>query len=71
MKTESNVLLLGDSIGDLGMIHGFDCNELIKIGFLNDEVEKNIKDYRKNFDIVMLNDKDMNYVAGLMREIAR
>lgn len=69
IKNRKNVLLLGDSIGDLGMVKGFEYDNIIKIGFLNDETEKHIKDYRKNFDIVMLNDASMNYVAELMGEI--
>ncbi|MFH0831262.1 MAG: hypothetical protein V1886_00110 [archaeon] len=71
IKNRKNVLLLGDSIGDLGMVKGFKYNNLIKIGFLNDEIEKNIQDYSANFDVVMLNDTNMNYVTELAKGIIK
>ena len=64
-----NVLLLGDSLGDLGMVAGFEYDNLLKIGFLNDKVEENLEKYKGNFDVVITNDSDMNYVNGLLREI--
>lgn len=64
-----NVLLLGDSLGDLGMIKGFDYDEIIRIGFLNENVEGNLEKYKESFDIVIINDSDMNYVNELLNEI--
>lgn len=69
IKRRQNVILLGDDIGDVGMIEGFKYKTLIKIGFLNEDFEKNIETYKKNFDIVLTNDADMNYVNNLLREI--
>ncbi len=63
-----NVILIGDSLGDLGMIEGFDYNEIIKIGFLNYEKE-NLEKYKENFDIVILNDSDMGFVNDLLKKI--
>ncbi|MFC1666114.1 hypothetical protein ACFLZF_00150 [Nanoarchaeota archaeon] len=54
LKTRKNVLLLGDSLGDLKMIKGFDYETLIKIGFLNENIEKNLQKFKENFDIVLL-----------------
>ena len=70
IKDRKNVLLLGDSLGDIGMVEGFDFENLIKIGFLNEKIEESIKDYEKNFDIVILHDSDMNFVNELLEEIA-
>lgn len=64
-----NVILIGDSIGDLGMIEGFPYSNLIKIGFLNEEIEKNLEEYKKHFDVILLNDTDMSYVNELLKEI--
>jgi 5'-nucleotidase len=51
------------------MVKGFDYNHLIKIGFLNEEINNNLKDYKKNFDILILNDSKMDYVTSLIKEI--
>jgi 5'-nucleotidase len=69
IRSRKNVLLLGDSIGDLGMIHGFDYDALLKVGFLNEDVEKNLETYKKNFDVVVLNDGSMDYVSSFIRDI--
>ena len=64
IKDRKNVLLMGDSIGDLGMIEGFDYDNLLKVGFLNDNVKENIKNYKKNFDVVITSDSDMKYIIN-------
>lgn len=71
LKNRKNVILLGDSVGDIGMIEGFDYHNLIKIGFLNENVRENLLDYQKNFDILITYDGDMNYVNKLLKEIVR
>ena len=69
IKNKKNVILLGDNIEDTGMVEGFDYNNLIKIGFLNESIEENLKYYKKAYDILILNDFDMKYVSNLLREI--
>ncbi len=69
IKNRKNVLLLGDSLGDIRMIEGFNYDSLIKIGFLNDNVENNIEYYKKNYDIIILNDSSMDYVNELLKQI--
>jgi len=69
IKGRKNVLLLGDSLGDLGMVKGFDYDNLLKIGFLNDKVEESLEKYKENFDVVITNDLDMNYVNEIMKGI--
>ena len=71
IKDRKNVLLLGDSLEDLGMIKGFDYDNLIKVGFLNEKIEENLEIYKKNFDIVLLNDTNFNYVNKLFKEIIK
>lgn len=66
IKDRRNVLLLGDSLGDLGMIEGFDYSNLLKVGFLNYDVDKNLERYKENFDVVITND-DMNFINELLK----
>lgn len=69
IKNRKNVLLLGDSVGDLGMIEGFDYEHLLKIGFLNLDYDSSRKEFEKNFDVVLEGDGDFNYVNELIRDL--
>ena len=69
VKSRTNVLLLGDNMGDVGMIDGFDYENLIKIGFLNENIEENLEQYEENYDIVILNDSPMDFVNELLKEL--
>jgi len=69
IENRKNVLLLGDSLGDLGMITGFDYNNLLKIGFLNPGEEQNEEEYRNNFDIILTNDSDALEINNLIDEL--
>jgi len=69
IKNKKNVILLGDNLEDIGMIEGFDYENLIKIGFLNENMEENLSEFKKKFDAIILNDGDMDFVNGLMLEI--
>lgn len=62
IKNRKNILLLGNSLGDLGMVKGFNYSNIIKVGLLNENVDENLEHYKKNFDIVLLNNTNMNYV---------
>lgn len=65
LKKRTNVLLLGDHIGDLRMSDGLDYETRISVGFLNDRVESSLESYRKAFDILYLNDASMHGVVKL------
>lgn len=69
IENRRNVILLGDSVDDLGMVKGFDYDNLITIGFLNDKVEENREHYKKVFDVVLTGDADMIYVNKLLSEV--
>lgn len=64
-----NIILLGDLIEDLDMIRGFPFKNLIKIGFLNENIEENLEIFRKKFDIIIINDSEMDYVNQLLKKI--
>jgi len=71
LKKRKNVLLLGDSVGDVGMVEGFDYDNLIKVGFLNEEVEKNLELYKDNFDVVLTGDQDFSFVNKLVNALVK
>ena len=69
IRKRKNVLLLGDSLGDVGMIEGFDYDNLIKIGFYNDSEEGDLEDYKRNFDVVLIGDQDFDYINKLVESL--
>jgi len=69
LSKRKNVLLLGDGLGDLGMISGFDYDNLIKVGFCNYYTEENLNEFKKNFDAIILNDGNMNLVNDLVKRM--
>ncbi|KAJ7974816.1 5'-nucleotidase [Quillaja saponaria] len=69
VKNRINVLLLGDHIGDLGMSDGLNYETRVSVGFLNDNVENSLDNYRNAFDIVYLNDAPMWGVVKLISQL--
>ena len=65
----TNVLLLGDSPGDVHMADGFDYENIIKIWFLNNDTPANRKLFLEKYDVIILNDGSMNYVNELIKKI--
>ncbi|CAF1378434.1 unnamed protein product [Adineta steineri] len=53
----SNVILLGDTLGDVGMVGGMNnLKQVLKIGFLNGSIPAKLEVYKKVFDIVICDD---------------
>ncbi|KAL7107905.1 hypothetical protein ACP275_06G082700 [Erythranthe tilingii] len=69
VKSRTNVLLLGDHIGDLGMSDGLNYNTRISVGFLNDNIESSSDSYRSAFDVVYMNDAAMWGVVKLASQL--
>lgn len=69
IKERKNIILLGDTIDDLKMVEGTKYDEIIKIGFLNENAKERIKEYKKAYDVVILNDGTMNFVNNLIKKI--
>ncbi len=69
LKDRKNIILLGDNIEDINMVKSFSHDNLIKIGFLNENIEENLKLYLFNYDIVITNDSSMDYINELLRSI--
>jgi 5'-nucleotidase len=66
-----NILLFGDSIGDIAMSKSIDHEQVLSFGFLNIDIEKNIEKYKNVFDVVITNDSSFsfaNYIVSLLKE---
>uniref|UniRef100_A0A8D0XXI1 5'-nucleotidase n=1 Tax=Sus scrofa TaxID=9823 RepID=A0A8D0XXI1_PIG len=70
LQGKTNILLLGDSLGDLTMADGVPGVEnILKIGFLNDKVEEWRERYMDFYDIVLEKDETLDVVNGLLQHI--
>lgn len=72
LRNKTNIILLGDSIGDLTMADGVPgVQNILKIGFLNDKVEERRERYMDSYDIVLEKDETLDVVNGLLQHILR
>ncbi|MFN3301976.1 MAG: hypothetical protein ACK413_03060 [Patescibacteria group bacterium] len=69
IKRRKNILLLANDIHDLKMLNGFSYKNVIKIGFLNEKTKENLKEYKKNFDVLILKDGKMNFINNLLKNL--
>ncbi|XP_059353116.1 cytosolic 5'-nucleotidase 3-like [Daphnia carinata] len=65
-----NIILLGDSLGDLDMSCGAtSANTILSIGFLNEKIEESLESYMEHYDIVLTDDQTFdipNYLIKLV-----
>jgi 5'-nucleotidase len=65
-----NIILMGDSLGDLSMANGAaECANILNIGFLNDKVSERLPSYMDAYDIVLVNDQTMEIPNAIIRQI--
>lgn len=69
VRERKNVVLLGDSTNDIGMVQGFDYNSLLSIGFFNEATDENLKHYEKTFDVTLTGDASLTYVNKILQKI--
>ncbi|MEK7607030.1 MAG: haloacid dehalogenase-like hydrolase [Patescibacteria group bacterium] len=69
IKNRTSVILLGDSLDDVGMVDGFPHRNLIKIGFLNEEDGELREQYAKVYDIILTNDAAMHFISEIFSQI--
>ena len=71
IKTRKNVLLLGNSLGDPNMIKGFEYDNLLKVGFLNETEDESLEKFKQLYDIVISNNGTMSYVNNFLVSISK
>ena len=69
IKDRKNVILLGDTLEDTWMVEWFEYKNLIKIGFLNENIDNQMPFFKEKYDVIILNDGSMEYVNNLLKEI--
>ena len=68
IQEKHSVLLLGDSITDVNMAEGLEAETILSVAFLNDRLEERLPEFRKKFDVVLLNDPPMDFVLELVQK---
>ncbi|XP_077051676.1 cytosolic 5'-nucleotidase 3-like isoform X3 [Siphateles boraxobius] len=67
LQSRCNVLLLGDSLGDLNMADGvMDLQNILKIGYLNDKVDERRQSYLNTYDIILEKDETMGVPNAIL-----
>ncbi|XP_053309533.1 7-methylguanosine phosphate-specific 5'-nucleotidase [Spea bombifrons] len=70
IKDRSNIILLGDTLGDLTMSDGVaKLENVLKIGFLNDKVDEQYDLFLQSYDIVLIKDETLDVANGLLKFI--
>ncbi|XP_075684647.1 cytosolic 5'-nucleotidase 3A isoform X2 [Rhinoderma darwinii] len=70
LKENSNIVLLGDSLGDLTMAEGVpNVENILKIGYLNDKVEELLEKYMDSYDIVLVRDETLDVANSILQKI--
>ncbi|CAF1263656.1 unnamed protein product [Rotaria sordida] len=68
--TRPNVILLGDSLGDVGMIGGMkNLKQILKIGYLNHSTPKKLEVYKNVYDIVICDDQTFDVPNAILKAI--
>jgi len=70
LEERKNIVLIGDSLGDVRMADGIkDINVVLSIGFLNKNVEANLSEYKRCFDVVLVDDQTMDFPLALLQDV--
>ncbi|XP_075414320.1 cytosolic 5'-nucleotidase 3A isoform X2 [Tenrec ecaudatus] len=70
LKDNSNIILLGDSQGDLLMADGVaNVEHILKIGYLNDRVDELLEKYMDSYDIVLVKEESLELANSILQKI--
>ena len=62
ISKRKNIILLGDGEGDASMVEGFDYDNIIKIGFLNEGVKADLEKFKNSYDVLVLHDGSIDCI---------
>jgi len=70
LEQRHNVVLLGDSLGDLRMADGVkNVNVVLSVGFLNKKISENLPHYKEKYDVVLVDDQTMDFPLAVLDAI--
>jgi 5'-nucleotidase len=69
IKYRKNIILVGDAIEDLRILDGVKHEEAIRIGFLNEEIERDLELFKNSFDIVVLDDGTLIPLLEVLKKL--
>jgi cytosolic 5'-nucleotidase 3 len=65
-----NVILLGDTLGDVGMTGGMkNLKHILKIGYLNHSTDQKLQVYKHVYDIVICDDQTFDLPNEILNAI--
>lgn len=67
IENKDYILLFGDLIEDLHMVHKEDLNKTISFGFLEKNIDANFKLYKQSFDVVLTNNCSFDDVRAILK----
>lgn len=67
IASKSKALLFGDLIEDIKMMDKERLKHTLTFGFLDIQIEENLKRYQENFDVVFTEKGDYNYVKDILK----
>lgn len=71
IKERRNVLLLGDSLDDVGMVEGYDYDNLVKIGFFSSKTKEGEEAYKSAYDVLITNDSSLDFINRFLKKIPK
>lgn len=69
IENRTNVILVGDSLGDLQMSQGIKHDLCLNIGYLNHDIEQLEPRYLQAFDIVIEGDANMIPILEILKQL--
>jgi len=69
VEDRKNIILLWDSLWDHHMVDGFDYENLICIGFLNEKENELLEEYKLRYDVILTWDPDMSFINNLLNNL--
>jgi 5'-nucleotidase len=66
---KKNIMLLGDNHEDENMADTLYYEDILKVGFLNEEIDERVDDYKRVYDVVIINDGTMYFPNSFLKSL--